>query len=185
MLSDTTATFREELSAGERILWSGQPKQGFMLRPSDAFMIPFSLLWGGFAIFWESMVVVGGAPFFFMLWGIPFVLMGLYMIAGRFFVDAKQREKTYYALTNERVIILSGLFGRNVRMLSLKTLSDINISVKNDSSGTITFGPSHPMASWYSGFAWPGTGKYTAPAFEMIDNAKQVYELLRKAQREM
>ena len=184
-LIDTAALFREELGAGERILWCSQPKQGLTLRPSDTFLIPFSLLWGGFAIFWESSVIVGGAPFFFMLWGIPFVLIGLYIIVGRFFVDAKQREKTYYALTNERAIILSGLFGRNIRALSLKTLSDININVKGDGSGTITFGPSHPMASWYSGLAWPGMGKYTAPGFEMIENARQVYELLRKAQREM
>ena len=185
MLNDTTTIFREELSAREQILWSSQPIQGLMLRSSDVFMIPFSLLWGGFAIFWESMVVYVGAPFFFMLWGIPFILFGLYMIVGRFFVDAKQREKTYYALTSERVIILSGLFRKNIRSLSLKTLSEINISVKSNGSGTITFGASHPMAWWHSGFVWPGMGRYTAPAFEMIDNAKQVYELLWKAQREL
>jgi len=182
---DNTTLFRDELGAGERILWSSQPRQGLVLRPSDAFLIPFSLLWGGFAIFWESMAIVGSGSLFFMLWGIPFVLVGLYFIVGRFFVDAKVREKTYYALTNERAIILSGLFGRNLRAFSLKTLSDININVKKDGSGTITFGPSHPMASWYSGMQWPGAGKYTAPGFEMIENARQVYELIRKAQREI
>ena len=33
-----------------------------------------------------------------MLWGIPFVLVGLYIVFGRFFVDAKQREKTCVAI---------------------------------------------------------------------------------------
>jgi hypothetical protein len=176
---------RDELSKDEKILWSGQPKQGMMLQPSDAFLIPFSLMWGGFAIFWESMVIISDAPCFFTLWGIPFVLVGLYMIIGRFFVDAMQREKTYYALTNERVIILSGLFGRNVRTLNLKTLSDININVKNNGSGTITFGPNHPMALWYSNSSWPGTRRHTAPTFEMIENVRQVYDTLREAQRKL
>jgi hypothetical protein len=184
MNHEMTLRFQSELEAGEHILWCGQPKQGLLLRPSDAFLIPFSLFWAGFAIFWEVMAFTGEAPFFFMLWGIPFVLVGLYFLAGRFFVDARQREKTYYALTNERVIILSGLFGRSVRSLSLKTLSEVNLSAKDNGRGTITFGPSQPVGGWYAGAGWPGMGKYAPPAFEMIEDARQVYTLLRKAQRE-
>ncbi len=55
-------------------------------------MIPFSIMWAGFALFWEFMVLMTDAPFFFKLWGIPFVLVGLYMLIGRFVVDAMQKE---------------------------------------------------------------------------------------------
>src|SRR5262245_49645079 len=126
MLLNESSHLHTELGRGERLLWSGQPKQGLRLRPTDAAQIPFSLLWGGFAIFWETMVIAGGAPFFFRLWSIPFVLIGLYMIAGRFFVDAVQRANTHYAITNERVLIVSGWLTRNVRTLSLQNLSDVN-----------------------------------------------------------
>ena len=88
MTNSPTSGIERELSAGERLLWSGQPRRGVRLRSSDAFTIPFSLLWCGFAIFWEASVVTKGAPFSFMLWGIPFVVVGFYIVFGRFFVDA-------------------------------------------------------------------------------------------------
>jgi hypothetical protein len=145
-------------------------------------MIPFSLLWCGFAIFWETSVIARGAPFFFMLWGIPFVLVGLYIVFGRFIVDAQTRERTFYGVTSERIIIVSGLFSRQTKSLQLRTLSDISLTERADESGTITFGPQHPMTrSIPSG--WPGAGQYAAPAFDMIERAKETYEIIRQAQR--
>src|SRR5262249_33566803 len=127
----------KELAGGERLLGCGQPGQGLRLQAADALLIPFSIMWGGFAMFWESSVFRSCAPMFFRLWGVPFVLVGLYVMIGRFFVDARQRASTYYGLTDQRVIIISGLRSRQVKSLELRSLSDVSISERS-TSGTIT-----------------------------------------------
>jgi PH (Pleckstrin Homology) domain-containing protein len=178
----TESRVAREIGAGERLLWSGRPRQGLMLRPADALLIPFSLLWGGFAFFWEGTAISAKAPFFFLIWGIPFVLIGLYLIAGRFFADARQRERTIYAVTNERIIIISGLFKETVKSLNLKTLSDISLSEQADGTGTVSLGPSLSYA-WLSSGGWPGGRQNLPPAFEGIPNARTVYDLIRQAQK--
>ena len=133
---------RPDLSSDEKLIWTGKPKTGIVFRSSDVFLIPFSLFWAGFAVFWETSVLATDAPFFFKLWGIPFVLVGLYITVGRFFLDAKKRANTIYGITNDRIIIKTGLFSREIKSLNIRTLSDITINQKADNSGTITLGPS-------------------------------------------
>ena len=172
----------KEIGSGERLLWSGRPRQGLVLRPADALLIPFSLMWGGFAIFWEAMVLRTGAPFFFKLWGIPFVLVGLYIMIGRFFTDARQRARTVYGVTNERIIIISGLLKETVTSLNLRSLSNLSLSEGSDGRGTISLGPTSPYA-WFASSGWPGTRQQTPPALDGISNARAVYETIRHAQK--
>jgi len=176
---------QRELSSSEKLLWWGQPRQGVVVRGSDAFTIPFSLLWCGFAVFWEASVLrAPGTPAFFVLWGLPFVLVGVYFVAGRFFVEARRRANTYYAVTSERVIIVSGVFARTVKSLSLGTLTDLSLSEAKSGEGSITFGAQHPMAARFGGMrGWPGAEQNLGPRFDLILDAKSVYETIRSAQR--
>ena len=172
-----------ELGRGERLLWTGRPRQGLRLRPSDWYLVPFSLLWGGFAFFWEFMVLTGGAPWFFALWGVPFVLVGLYLIVGRFFADSYQRARTYYGVTDQRVLILSGLLNRRTTSIALPNLGEVSLTERSDRSGSITFGtPNAAYPAWW-GSSWPGTGYKTAPTFDLIDDVRQVYSAIQEAQR--
>ncbi len=88
MQAEAEVELTRHLDSDERLLWSGAPGGGLRLRRSDIFMIPFSILWGGFAIFWESLALRHNAPLFFLVWGLPFVALGLQMMVGRFFWDA-------------------------------------------------------------------------------------------------
>jgi len=184
MWNEQKRILQSQLAPNERLLWSGQPRQGVFLRGADAALIPFSLMWGGFAIFWEASVIATDAPFFFKLWGIPFVLVGLYMIFGRFFVDAKQRGKTFYGVTNERIIIVSGLLSQKIKSLNLRTLTDVSLDEKPNGKGTITFGATTPMTWGLGGMASPGWGRQQITSFELAEGAKSVYETIRTAQRQ-
>lgn len=180
---DLQQELRRELEADERLLWSGFPCQGVMFRGQDILMIPFSLMWGGFAIFWEATAVIDNTPLFFKLWGIPFVLVGLWLIAGRFFTEAWSRARTVYGVSSRRVLIISGLFRRQTRSLELLGLSEINISERPDGSGTITFGPNPGLMSLTMPRGWPGSSQYLSPAFEGIARAREVLQIIRNAQR--
>jgi hypothetical protein len=190
MWHDPASTVTRELSSGERLVWTGQPRRGLRLRGSDAFVIPFSIFWCGFAIFWEFIVLTttprGAGPIsiVFPLFGAPFVLIGLYFVFGRFIVDAWMRGRTFYGISNERLIIVSELFVRRTKSLNLRTLSDISLTERPDGSGTITFGPAHPFGHWLVSGSWGGAGTVAPPAFDMIDSAKEVYELIRQTQRQ-
>ena len=176
---------RRELASGEHLQWWGRPRQGLVLRASDALRIPFSLLWCGFAIFWEwNVVTAPHVPPFFMLWGMPFVGVGIYMVAGRFFVDARQRSVTHYALTNERVLIVSGVLARRLKSLTLKNLPAIELALSGTQGmGTISFGSQAPLAFRTTGsLGWMGSERQS-PQFELIPEAKAVYASIRAAQR--
>lgn len=179
---DIENELRSTLSSDEKLIWTGKPKTGIIFRTTDAFLIPFSLLWGGFAVFWETSVFATGAPFFFKLWGIPFVLVGFYITIGRFFMDAKKRAGTIYGITNDRIIIKSGIFTRDIKSLNIRTLSDITLNQKTDNSGTITLGPTDSRYAMMQGMDWPGAKQ--TPSLEFIDDVKIVYDKIIDLQRQ-
>jgi hypothetical protein len=95
------------LRPGERLLWAGQPDPSVRFTKADGFLVPFSILWGGFAVFWEVGVVASGGPPFFALWGIPFVAMGFYFTVGRFIWKARRKRRTIYLLTDQRAVTMT------------------------------------------------------------------------------
>jgi len=129
--------FRPFLLAGEHVTWTGRPARGFRLYANDIFLVPFSLMWGGFAVFWELTVLRQGGLSYFSAWGVPFVIVGLYVVLGRFAVDAWIRSRTVYALTNRRALLLRRVAGEK---LLTSQLGAAVLERGRNGAGTLRFG---------------------------------------------
>jgi hypothetical protein len=102
------------------------------------------IFWLGFAIYWNMRAYDAEAPYFFRFWGAPFLAVGLYVLVGRFFVDAWQRQRTIYGVTNDRVIVATEFFSRRTKSRQLNALPDLSLDERSDGSGSIDFGQMEP-----------------------------------------
>jgi hypothetical protein len=184
--SDSMTVIQPELTSGENVVWIGQPSSAFVLHKEDTFLVPFSLLWGGFAIFWElSVIGVWGSPnaanpwTFGMLWGIPFVLIGQYMIWGRFFYAAWKKRRTHYAVTNRRVMVVQNAWTRQMASAYLDSLPALIKEGHSNGVGTLRFAQAEPMWSGMRGWGvWDGMNVGNVPTFMDVSDVDYVYRLV-------
>jgi hypothetical protein len=174
-------SFRPYLFSGERILWTGQPKRGVVLRPSDAFLIPFSLLWTGMVVwmFTQTLNSPNGTQPDVVL--IIFLAFGIYATIGRFVHDAAIRSKLNYAVTDQRILVLRGSRSSKLTSLDVRHLPKLELTQYGDGTGTLAF----ESQNWFPG--WGGTNALSlwvpslnagAQLFRIRDPRK-VYELIR------
>lgn len=174
---------RSYLLPGERILWSGKPRQGIRFQTTDIFMVPFSLMWGGFAIFWNYSVWQTGAPDFFTIWGLPFLIIGIYLIFGRFLHDAYIRARQEYAVTDQRVLVYNAGWGQSVKSHEIDALPALDLKERGNGHGTISFETSSSVFDVFGGGnSWtiwvPTFG--SSLRFVDIADVRKVYELIRR-----
>ncbi len=181
----TPDLLRPYLLPGERLLWSGQPKQGLALSASDALLIPFSLLWGGFAIFWNVGVWSfpdtgeGGPNWLFRLWGLPFLVAGVYLIIGRFIHDAALRKNAAYGVTDQRVLLIGGLSSTKLSSLDIRRLPKLDLTEHRDGTGTIAFEGGGSMLWSAGGFGHWTPALSSAKRFYRISKARDAYQIIR------
>jgi hypothetical protein len=144
-------------------------------------------LWGGFAIFWEAGVsgywgngLKHTAPsYFMMLWGIPFVLIGQYLIWGRFLFTAWKKRRTHYAITNRRALVVQDIWRRKIASAYLDTLPALIKENSSNGMGTLRFAAAEPMWSRRNGWgAWDGMSVENVPVFRDIEDVDSVYRLV-------
>lgn len=120
----------------EYILWEGAPQKGLVLTSRDLALIPFSLIWLAFSLFWEVSAIRTTGSLFMVLWGLPFVGVGIYLLFGRFWQTIFLHKKTYYIITNKKLIIRTG---SKVKIYRSADLPPMNIQHHRDGTGTILF----------------------------------------------
>jgi hypothetical protein len=107
-VDDARSQLQPYLRPGEQLLWWGRPDPAVVFTPADAVLIPFTIMWAGFSVFWEAAVIASGGPWFFALWGVPFICVGLYLVFGKFIVKRRRKERTVYGITTARVLVTVG-----------------------------------------------------------------------------
>lgn len=177
ILIDIPQPLANAIERDEKLLWWDRPPEGLIFRQSDVFAIPFSAMWAGFTVFWEYQMVSNGAPSFFGLCGIPFILAGIYILIGRFFHDAWRRRGTVYGVTSQRAIIVAC---GETKSLELANLGEILLREADDGTGTISFGQ-EPSVLLRRDFRW--SGKPAVPTFEKIKDVRRVLATIREAKK--
>jgi hypothetical protein len=170
-----TKELQEYLNPGEKLIWTDRPEQGVVFRQNDIFVIPFSLFWCILAIF-GFLESLNSIEFIFML---PFVIVGLLFAFGRFIIDSYQRENVFYGITNERIIIKSGVYNKTIQSFNIKSVAELKCEETSNGRGNIYIGPQNSYGN--VGGWWPGMN--TQPVLELILNARNVYNKIIEIQK--
>jgi hypothetical protein len=184
---EVSSKFQPELIAGESLLWMGKPNPRVIFHPEDLYIIPFSLLLGGFMIFAAiDELGYGGNcprnatpnPGFNARWNILFILFTQYMIWGRFIYYGWLKKRTYYAVTNRRVLVVREGWRRET---SWMYVSDIpTITREGSMTGTLWFGPKYPLfGAYFNKRRSRSRFRIEAePVFVDIDDSDSVYRMV-------
>jgi hypothetical protein len=141
------AVLRRELLPGEQLAWTGRPDPS---RMKAAFaMWFFAIPWTAFALFWETMALSPwfasrGAPdgmtmligVIFPLFGVPFVLIGFWMLAMPFRAR-KQAAVTIFGLTDRRILKVSAGRKRESASVLFSQMGPIDVTTDAQGYGTL------------------------------------------------
>ena len=164
---------KDHLVPEEKVLWEGRPRPGLIFGATEAFAIPSGIFYLVFSLFlgFET-APKSNAPGFMIFLAFVAFLVGLYFTIGAALVSAYRRRHTLCAVTDQRVIMATDAWRRSIRSLPLVSLTDFSLSLRRDGRGTITFGQ-----------AGSSRRNPALPRFQEIDDAADVYELIRRAQQ--
>ena len=172
-----SADLQQELDAGERMLWSGRALPDLRIESGSLVQSAFGLVFFGISV--ASLYAAGKEGTIFpVLWTFLFVLAGFYYFAGHFFWNAFCRRYTEYAVTNQRVIVRSGIMSETTRSIEYCKTRTLTLTEKSDGSGTIQFGEANAVSA--------GEGiTSSATKMEAIPDARSVYNVIRKASQRL
>lgn len=133
--TDGDQFYRPYLVNDEYVLWTGRPEKGNIFTKHSAVLMIFGAVWLSFSLFWEIMAIKSKVVFM-MLWGLPFVGIGAYLLLESPIRAAYLRNRTYYVITNKKIIIKKG---SKIEMHDGRDLPPMDIEIHKNGNGTILF----------------------------------------------
>ena len=128
-------------------------------------------------------------------WGIPFIVIGQWMLWIRFLYNDYKKTTLIYAVTNRRVIVANNRTGTNTISAFLDQIPTIDKRIRPDGIGTLRFGPDvsrQKRSNW--SFSWGSDNSNygnqntyndpyameqgTTPVFVDIEDAASVYKMV-------
>lgn len=164
--------FRSYLEPDEYIVWQGKPQKGNYFRPQDMFTVPFGLFFFIFACVWATGAAVASP--FFAIFAIPFMGVGLYLSFGMIIHRNVLLGKTYYAITNKKLIRIAG---SKIDIVYGKQINNMQITMNKDGTGNIMF---LRQEVYYRGASQQMSYPSAIMGFHSLENIKDVIYVQQK-----
>jgi len=162
-------------------MWIGAPSgRLFALTGFDFLIIPFGLIFAGAALAVQALAISSGQAIEGLI-ALPHLLIGLYLLAGRFLVGRHYRKNMVYAVTNRRAYIASHAFSG--RFLQKPLTKSVSIDYSPGTETTIRLdNAGYEMWAIPRQMFWPSHTQ--SFEFFRIKDGEKVIALLRQVQRE-
>ena len=139
--ADARRLLDRELDSGERVRWSGQPLPNKLAKKSMVVFL-FAIPWTAFSVFWTVMATWGAGAF--GLFGVPFLLIGVFMLTTPW-RTARAARRTVYAITDRRALVIAPttttLMGNELTVATYMPaqLQSLTRNEASDGSGDLIF----------------------------------------------
>jgi hypothetical protein len=173
------SNFQPYLQPSERLLWSGRPQPGLMLQKADHILIPFSLIWVGFTSYLVWARLPGSADIGLWITLMLMLVVGSYLLIGRFFHDAHIRSHITYGVTDRRILFLRQRRAAAFMALDIKALTALKLKLGKNNRGTIIFSKEKLWIKRRN-FEDSNVDFGPWPRFLGVENAKTIYELIER-----
>lgn len=171
--------FKDELLEDEKLIWTGKPKSGLRLNFSDFWFIPLCLFAISFMIYLLLEKEEISTPFFLDYIVVPIIGAFTFMLIRRLIGEMLfMRKNTYYAVTNKRVIIKSGMFSKETSSINYESFDSVTFWENGKGYGYVKV-----YAKDFSRIMTPNNpvnrmGRFLR--FQYLDNIKILYKLIEE-----
>ncbi len=180
------ASVKDYILHDETLLWTGKPVKPIKLLPGEKFNIIFGIFWTAFAIFWmvlafwttkrfdeQDLWIMKIFPFF----GVPFLLVGIYLIFLSPLRIMSKRKNLEYALTNKRILIFNNGKTQTLNAFEYSDIQNVNFGCDADGIGAVTFfNTKAGMSTIVNGHSSHSNVRTICGLYN-IENVKKVYKI--------